>query len=49
VAVSVFDMDVTYAVIERPDGSTYTQEIDLYGLINLLETLGEGYEIVDIY
>lgn len=39
-----------YAVIERDDGTTYTQFFgDLYGLINLLESLGDGYDIVDIY
>lgn len=42
-------MEKTYAVIERPDGSTYEQEIDLYSLIDLLDTLGDDYLIVDIY
>ena len=39
-----------FAVIEREDGTTYTQEFeDLYGLINLIDSLGDGYEIVDIF
>lgn len=43
-------MEKTYAVIERPDGSTYTQEFaDLDSLRELLDSLGDDYLIVDIY
>ena len=39
-----------YAVIERPDGTTYTQEYgEFYDLVDLKESLGPDYWIVDIY
>lgn len=40
-----------YAVIERPDGTTYTQAygFDLDDLLYLMSCLGDEYWIVDIY
>ena len=38
------------AVIERPDGTTYTQAYaDFDDLIDLKEVLGDTYWIVDIF
>lgn len=40
----------TYAVIERPDGTTYVQLFEgLEGLKDLIEMLGPQYWIVDIF
>lgn len=40
----------TYAVIERPEGTTYVQEFcGLEGLQDLIEMLGPDYWIVDIF
>ena len=40
-----------YAVIERPDGTTYTQQYDGTpdGLLELKRVIGDDYWIVDIY
>ena len=40
-----------YAVIERPDGTTYTQAYDgtPEGLMELKRVIGDDYWIVDIY
>lgn len=38
------------ALIERDDGSTYTQQYaEIEDLIDLLESLGEGYKVCDVY
>ena len=39
-----------YAVIERYDGSTYVQPYkDFYALVDLVNSLGDGYFLVDIF
>ena len=39
-----------YAVIERSDGSTYTQRYkEFEDLVNLLYSLGRDYLVVDIF
>lgn len=43
-------MTFYYAVIECPDGSTYTQRYkEFEDLVYLASSLGKGYWIVDIY
>lgn len=38
------------ALIEREDGSTYTQYYDEFeDLVELVDSLGEGYKICDVY
>ena len=38
------------ALIERPDGSTYVQPFnDFYELLELRDTLGDEYLIVEVY
>lgn len=43
--------DFIHVVIERPDGSTYVQQLvnDFYSLIELKEMLGPSYWIVEIF
>ena len=43
--------DFIHVVIERPDGSTYIQQVkdDFYSLVELAEMLGPRYWIVDIF
>lgn len=46
-AVNAFSMLV---VVERPDGSTFTQLIpdDFYSLVEFKQSLGKSYWIVDL-
>lgn len=38
------------ALVERDDGTTYEQRYnDIYDLIDLMDSLGEEYQICDIY
>ena len=39
-----------YAIIERPDGSTYEQGYDdFYDLLDLIMFLGRKYRVVEVY